>query len=176
MTDHPTLEPPAAVRIRAGEPSGAAPAAAFVDVVCADHELLDAEFNAIIAANFPDAAGGGQRLRPGTAVATATRRVSARRMLASPLRRAIQGCAGAAHHLRARQRGPPGQPHAGQPHAGPHENRDVEGTSRTGGGGFDRHDHRSEGAEATRRSRSPTQQGVHVLNLAALTPAERPRW
>jgi len=61
MTDHPTLEPPAAVRVRAGEPSGAAPAAAFVDVVCADHELLRAEFDAIIAANFPpDVADGPQ--------------------------------------------------------------------------------------------------------------------
>jgi len=118
MTDHPTLEPTPAVRTRAGEPSGAAPAGAFVDVVCADHELLDAEFNAIIAANFPDAAGGGQRLRPGTAVTTATRRVSARRILAGPIRRTVRGCAGAARSLRARQRGPPGQPHAGQPHVG----------------------------------------------------------
>ena len=50
----------------------------FVDVVCADYELLHAEFDAIIAANFPDAAGCEQRRRPGTAVTTATRRVSSR--------------------------------------------------------------------------------------------------
>ena len=107
MTDHPTLEPAAAVRVRAGEPSGAALATAFVDVVCADHELLHAEFDAIIAANFPDAAGRGQRRRPGTAVTTATRRVSSRRMPTGPVRHAVRGGAGAAQNLRARQRGPP---------------------------------------------------------------------
>lgn len=130
MTDHPTLEPTSAVRNRAGEPSGVPPAAAFVDVICADHELLDAEFNAIIAANFPDAARGGQLLRPGTAVTTATRRVPARRMAAGSIRGAVRGCAGAAHNLRARQRGPPGQPmranYMRANHTGTRENRDVE--------------------------------------------------
>jgi hypothetical protein len=66
MTDHPTLEPTAAVRIRAGEPGGAAAVAAFADLVCADHELLRAEFDAIIAANFPGAAEHGHPLGPHT--------------------------------------------------------------------------------------------------------------
>jgi hypothetical protein len=113
MTDHPILEPAAAVRVRAGEPSGAepsstAPAAAFTDLVCADHELLRAEFDAIIAANFPDTAGAEQRLRSGTASTTATRRAPARRIPADTAPHAARGCAGAAHHLRARQRSPPG--------------------------------------------------------------------
>ena len=93
MNDHPTLEPTAAVRVRADEPPDAAQAAAFIDVVCADHELLHAEFDAIIAANFPDAAGRGQRLRPSTAVATATRRASARHPAPCPVRQTVRRCA-----------------------------------------------------------------------------------
>ena len=62
MTEHPTLEPTDIVHLRAGEPSAAADTTAtFTDLVCADHELLRAEFDAIITANFPDAADGTQR-------------------------------------------------------------------------------------------------------------------
>lgn len=110
MTDHPTLEPTAVVRVRAGDSSGAAPAAAFVDVVCADHELLRAEFDAIIAANFPDVTERGQRLQPATAVTTATRPMSPRRPPVGPIGHAVRDCACVAHILRARQRGPPANP------------------------------------------------------------------
>ena len=107
MTDHPTLEPTAAVRIRAGEPSGAAPVAAFVDVVCADHELLDAEFNAIIAANFPDAADGTQHRRPTRPVVPGTGRGAPRDAPTPSAHRAQRGGTASAQHPRARQRGPP---------------------------------------------------------------------
>jgi hypothetical protein len=112
MTDHPTPEPTAAVRVRAGEPSGAAPAAAFVDVVCADDELLYAEFDAIIAATFPNIAGHGQQLRPAPAVTTTTRPRPACPAPARPVRQAVRGRGGAAQTLRARQRGPPVHPGA----------------------------------------------------------------
>lgn len=65
MTEHPTPGPTDTVHLHAGEPSAAADTtAAFTNLVCADHELLRAEFDAIIAANFPDAADGTQRRRP----------------------------------------------------------------------------------------------------------------
>jgi hypothetical protein len=72
MTDHLTLEPTTAlVRVRASEPSGAAASTAtFAGTPSADRELLHAEFDAIIAANFPDAAELGQRPAPATAVTT----------------------------------------------------------------------------------------------------------
>ena len=59
MTDHPPPER-AAPEQRAATPSGAD--VAFADLICADTELLHAEFDAIIAANFP--VGGGQPSRP----------------------------------------------------------------------------------------------------------------
>ena len=109
MTDHPTLEPTtAAVRIRAGEASGAAAApSAFADLVCADHELLHAEFDAIIAANFPGAAERGHRLGPDTTVVAVTERVSEHRCPAPSDRRPGRGRAGGVQGLRARQRAPP---------------------------------------------------------------------
>src|SRR3954454_5259138 len=65
MTEHPTLGPTDTIHLRADEPSAAADiTAAFTDLVCADHELLRAEFDAIITANFPDAADGTQRHPP----------------------------------------------------------------------------------------------------------------
>ena len=104
MTDHHTLEPAAAVRIRAGEPGVAA---AFADLVCADDELLHAEFDAIIAANFPGAAEHGHPLGPDTPVVVTTERVFPRRWPTPPGRRPGRGSATAVQKLRARQRGPP---------------------------------------------------------------------
>ena len=73
MTDHPTVQPTATVRLDADERANAAETtAAFVDLICADHELLRAEFDAIIAANLPDTAGDEQRLAPARRVTTAT--------------------------------------------------------------------------------------------------------
>lgn len=46
--------------------------ATFVDLVCADRELLRAEFDSIIAANVPGSAGAGQRLVPADGAPTAT--------------------------------------------------------------------------------------------------------
>ena len=109
MTDHPILEPTAAVRVRAGELSGAAPAAAFVDVACADHELLRAQFDAIIAANFPpDADDGPQPSVPSGSVVTGTAR-GARPPGPTPLsprRRRDEGRPGPPDP-QARERGPP---------------------------------------------------------------------
>jgi len=48
MTDHRTLEPTAAGRIRAGEPVAAAAFAALAELICAEDELLRTEFDAII--------------------------------------------------------------------------------------------------------------------------------
>lgn len=154
MTDHPTLEATATVRVCAGEPSGAAPpAAAFVDLVCADHELLRAEFDTIIAANFPDVSGHGQRLRPAPAVATATRPGPARRVPARPARQAVQGRGGATQNMRARQRGPPVQPRAtGHDHEAGHDQK--------GGGGIDRPHIR--GHVSAARGRDHPQRSVHV--------------
>jgi hypothetical protein len=148
MTDHPTLQPTAAARVRAGEPPGAAPAAAFVDLVCADHELLHAEFDAIIAANFPDVACHGQR--PASDAATTTRPRPARRAPACPGRPAVQARAAVVQNLQARQRGPPGVTR-GRP-----GRRNVKDTPRKGGGGIDRHPpHTSEGAQAPARHDHP---------------------
>jgi hypothetical protein len=73
MTDRATVEPTATVRLCADEWAKAAETtAAFVDLICADHELLRAEFDAIIAANLPDTVGDGQRLAPAHTVTTAT--------------------------------------------------------------------------------------------------------
>jgi hypothetical protein len=110
MTDHPTLEPTAAMRIRAGEPGSAAAVAAFADLVCADHELLRAEFDAIIAANFPGAAEHGHPLGPDTTVIATTERVFPPRWPTPSDRHPGRGNATASQKLRARQRGPPTDP------------------------------------------------------------------
>ena len=108
MTEHPTLEPTDTVRLRAGDPTVAADTtAALTDLVCADHELLRAEFDAIITANFPDAADGTQRHHPTRPVVLGLGR-GARRDAATPsARRAQRGGTAGAQHPRARQRGPP---------------------------------------------------------------------
>ena len=107
MTEHPTLEPTDTVHLRAGEPTAAADTtAAFADLVCADHELLRAEFNAIIAANFPDAADGAQRRRPTRPVMTGTGRVPRARRSGPVSAPCTRGGAAGAQHPRARQRGP----------------------------------------------------------------------
>lgn len=110
MTDHHTLEPIAAVRIRAGEPEGAAAVAAVADLVCADDELLRAEFDAIIAANFPGAAEHGHPLGPETTVMARTERVVPHRWPTPSDRRPGRASPTAAQKQRARQRGPPGDP------------------------------------------------------------------
>jgi hypothetical protein len=133
MTDHPTLESTAAVRIRAGEPGGAAAVAAFADLVCADDELLRVEFNAIIAANFPGAAEHGHPLEPDTTVIATTERVFPRRWPTPSDRRPGRGNATASRKLQARQRGPPtdlGRPSETRPAPDP---RTSTARPRTGG-------------------------------------------
>ena len=108
MTEHPTLGPTDTVHLRADEPSAAADiAAAFTDLVCADHELLRAEFDTIITANFPDAADGTQRRRPTRPVVPRTDRGVPSDAPIRSAHRAQRGGTAAAHYPRARQRGPP---------------------------------------------------------------------
>jgi len=107
MTEHPTLEPTDTVHPRTGEPSAAADTTAtFADLVCADHELLRAEFDAIITANFPDAADGTQR-RPIPPFVPGMGRGTPRDAPTPSAHRAQRGGTAGAQHPRARQRGPP---------------------------------------------------------------------
>ena len=107
MTEHPTLEPTDTVHPRTGEPSAAADTTAtFTDLVCADHELLRAEFDAIITANFPDAADGTQHRRPIRPFVPGMGRGAPRDAPTPSAHRQRGGTAGA-QHPRARQRGPP---------------------------------------------------------------------
>ena len=73
MTDQPTTE-----LSSTGTTGGPIDAVIgkFADLACADRELLRAEFDAIIAANFPDNAGLRQRIppRPTAAIPTAFKR------------------------------------------------------------------------------------------------------
>ena len=104
MTEHPTLEPTDIVHLRAGEPTAAADTTAtFTDLVCADHELLRAEFDAIITANFSDAADGTQR-RPIRPVVPGTGRGTPRDAPTPSAHRAQRGGTASAQHPRARQR------------------------------------------------------------------------
>ena len=108
MTEHPTLEPTDIVHRRTGEPSAAADTTAtFTDLVCADHELLRAEFDAIIAANFPDAADGTQHRRPIRPVVPGMGRGAPRDAPTPSAHRAQRGGTAGAQHPPARQRGPP---------------------------------------------------------------------
>jgi hypothetical protein len=122
MTDHSTFEATGTARVPAGEPSGpAGSTAAFADLVCADRELLRAEFDSIVAANFSDAAERGQRLVPASRVTTATGRVPPRRRAAPSVRRSARGSTNKSQHLRARQRAPP-SPGQGLPARGKRSN------------------------------------------------------
>jgi hypothetical protein len=108
MTEHPTLEPTDTVHLRDGEPTVTADTtAAFTDLVCADHELLRAEFDTIITANFPDAADGTQRRRPTRPVVPGTDRGVPRGGGPTPSAHCAQRGGTAARYPRARQRGPP---------------------------------------------------------------------
>ena len=131
MTDHPTLEPPppcASARVNQQAPR----AAAFADLVCADHELLHAEFDAIIAANFPGAAEHGHPCRPDTTVIATTERVSARRWPTPSDRRSGRGSAPPRRNcgLDSADLRPArvGRPRPGRP------GKDVDRRPRTGGG------------------------------------------
>mgnify|MGYP001187261299 CR=1 FL=1 len=108
MTDHPTVEPTATVRLDADERANAAETtAAFVDLICADHELLRAEFNAIIAANLPDTAGDEQRLAPARRVTTATAPLPPHRGRALAAAHPRRDGRDRPQNLRAHQRSPP---------------------------------------------------------------------
>ena len=117
MTEHPTLEPTAldrtasdrtatTVSVRAGGPSSDA-VVAFVDLVCADRELLAAEFDAIITANFPDPAGGPQPRDRSVPALTGTDRVPPRRARHRCSLRLLHSARTVAQHLEPRERGPP---------------------------------------------------------------------
>ncbi|MHA6783499.1 hypothetical protein ACVGOW_21290 [Pseudonocardia saturnea] len=107
MIGHPTLGPAATVVVCSTGPADDAPATAtFADLVCADPDLLRAEFDAIITANFPGPAEHPQRRDPAVTVAT----------MADPDPRPGRpvghgprgrGPAFPAPHPRPRERGPP---------------------------------------------------------------------
>ena len=119
---------------RTGASSGAADSTAtFTDLVCADQDLLRAEFDSIIAANFADTTGRPRRLRPDTATATAA--LPPGRTAPPPGRHPARVRVARAQKLRARQRSPP----AGQARPAVH---DVAGGFTIGGGGIDRQDPR----------------------------------
>jgi len=108
MTEHLILEPTRTVHVHRREPSGAAiTTAAFADLVCGDHELLRAEFDAIVTANFADSKDRTQRRRPPRAVATRTHRVASRGAAAPPSHRHDRASDADGRRPRARQRGPP---------------------------------------------------------------------
>jgi hypothetical protein len=108
MAEHLILEPTAIVYLHRRDPSGAAnTTAAFADLVCSDQELLRAEFDAIVTANFPDSDDGTQRRRPPRAVATRTHRVAARGAAAPALHGFDRGGDTGGQRPQARQRGPP---------------------------------------------------------------------
>jgi len=128
MTEHPILEPTDTVHLHRGEPSGtASTTAALADLVCSDHELLRAEFDAIITANFPDPDDGTQRRRPARAVAVRTHRVASRGTAAPPSHRGDRGGGAGGQRPQARQRGPPVVRHDTSTGRQP-ENHRVDGT------------------------------------------------
>ncbi len=107
MADHNTLDP-ALVHARYGEPPGvAAPDPAYLDAVWADHDLLRAEFDQIIAANFPDVAGSGRRTHPVVTVGTRTPPRPTRRTRSGLPHPPGQDRIDATLRQRARQRSPP---------------------------------------------------------------------
>ena len=112
MTEHPTLGPTDTLLPHDGERSDAASStAAFTDLVCADQELLQAEFTAIITANFPDTADGTQRRRPTRPVATRTPWAASPGAPAPSSHRPERGGTAAGRQPQARQRGPPSYEH-----------------------------------------------------------------
>ncbi|GAA1294386.1 hypothetical protein GCM10009609_74610 [Pseudonocardia aurantiaca] len=105
MTEHPVLDRPTACPPPRDRPAATAE---FVDVVCADGELLRAEFDAIIAANFPPEAGQACEDPPRRPAPPLCDRAHPERSRSTgrgrrPDRTAIR----AARRHRARQRGPP---------------------------------------------------------------------
>jgi hypothetical protein len=154
MTNHPTLEPTDTARLSADEPSGALATAALAELVCADHELLRAEFDALISANFPDTTECRQRLAPIVPVTAGTdwapRRCIA--LLSHPPER--EGLTGA-QHLRARQRGPP--PRTGDS-ADPRHNKPTGNSQADRRWSISRHD-TGRGLRGPRGHRSPCERG-----------------
>ena len=111
MTEHPTLGPTDTVHLHAAAPSAPAETPAPVtNLGSADHELLRAECDPSIAANFPDAADGTQRRRPTRPVVPGTGRGAPRDAPTPSAHRAQRGGTASAQHPRARQRGPPVSP------------------------------------------------------------------
>lgn len=127
MTEHSTLVRTALVRtvshrkatpvvVHAGGPSGdAAAAATFVDLVCADHELVAAEFDAIITANFPEAAAGPRSHDRSVRALTGTDLIAPWAAHAWSSWRPPGGAGRIPQHLCPRERGPPGTRAAAAP-------------------------------------------------------------
>jgi hypothetical protein len=108
MTEHPTLGPTDTLLPHGGARSDAASStAAFTDLVCTDQELLQAEFTAIITANFPDSDDGTQRRHPPRPVATRTPWGASPGAPAPSSHRPERGGTAGGLQPQARQRGPP---------------------------------------------------------------------
>lgn len=106
MTGHLAVAPAAARAVSVHGSRDMDTAAAFADLVCADHELLRAEFEAIVAANFPDAAPG-QGLRPTGTVRSRTGWMPPRHCPVWCSGRPGPGGVAGLPDVHARQRGPP---------------------------------------------------------------------
>lgn len=117
MNDHTTelvTTEPADVVVHADDPADAA-TATFAELVCADDDLLRAEFDSIVAANFPGPADRPRPCRPGAVVASTTERESHGACIRHP--RTPSGASRVrAHRPPARERGPPS---GARPHRAP---------------------------------------------------------
>jgi len=105
MTDHPCIEYPAP----ATDPAPVDAVGACVELVCGDAGLLRAEFDAIIAANFPGGAGQRHRRPPLRRARLLTERSRPRTPAGPATAGARSGPArvSAGLRARARERSPP---------------------------------------------------------------------
>jgi hypothetical protein len=93
----------------AGRTGTSSSPADFVEVVCGDPDLLELEFDALMAANYPDFAGRPDPRPPRRAARLLTRRLPPTRPFLSVWREPPPFAAEQAddERVRARQRGPP---------------------------------------------------------------------
>jgi len=167
MIGHPVLETTALVDSCTDEPAGAAaPTGTFIDLVCADHDLLAAEFTAIIAANFAAVAGTGCRLPRAGTTRTATS-VVVRRRGPGFLEQPVQGRAANRTDPRARQRSPPTRTSCTTYATEPGSRASIQEMSicaaGKGGGGIDQHDADMTRHATTGSDHPDDHRGVHVL-------------
>jgi hypothetical protein len=85
MTEHLTIGLTSACRVRPTPAAATAPAlTTFAELICADSDLLQLEFDAIIAANFPPGTGQPTARPPIKPATVSTRRAEPSRSTRSP--------------------------------------------------------------------------------------------